>query len=83
MAEHNLKCWPGPFQSLEDGRKTFEFRRNDRGYSAGDTLVLEEWDNNRAAYTGRVSRWTVPYILHAGFGLPDGYCIMSVKRVSP
>jgi uncharacterized protein DUF3850 len=41
---HELKCWPDYFARLADGSKTFEIRRNDRGYQAGDELVLYRYD---------------------------------------
>ena len=38
--EHVLKVQPPYFAALADGSKTFEVRRNDRAFQAGDSLVL-------------------------------------------
>lgn len=43
MTRHTVKTWPTFFEPVWDGRKTFEIRLNDRGYQAGDTVVLREW----------------------------------------
>ena len=43
---HDLKITPAYFHAVQDGRKTFEIRHNDRGYQAGDTVTLNEWDEN-------------------------------------
>lgn len=67
--QHELKTWPGYFEDVISGRKTFEVRVFDRPYRFGDTLKLREWDKMRyfprpndweadqlaieAAYTGR------------------------------
>jgi Domain of unknown function (DUF3850) len=42
MTTHRIKCDPQPFKELLEGVKKAELRYNDRGYKAGDTLVLEE-----------------------------------------
>lgn len=44
---HDLKTDPAYFQRLVDGTKTFEVRKDDRGYQPGDTLVLREWSEQR------------------------------------
>lgn len=75
--EHELKTWSEPFQAMWEGRKSFEFRRNDRDFQVGDFLLLKEW-NPGSGYTGRGITVDVTYILYEGFGLPDGYCIMSL-----
>jgi hypothetical protein len=43
---HELKTWPQYFQRVKDGSKTFEVRKNDRGFQLGDSVVLREWDPN-------------------------------------
>jgi len=79
MTTHDLKCWIDPFNAVASGKKRFEFRLNDRNYKVGDELILREWDPVNKCYTGRpVIRRYITYILTEGFGLPDGYCIMSL-----
>ena len=47
---HELKILPMYFQAVWDGKKTFEVRKNDRGYKPNDILVLKEYDGTK--YTG-------------------------------
>lgn len=82
---HHLKTWPEPFQAILDGRKTFEYRKDDRGFEKGDLLLLREWvpecDDQCPAgrYTGREVRFRVDYMLRGPqFGIPEGYCIISL-----
>lgn len=76
---HRLKTWPEPFQAVIDGQKRFEFRKDDRGFALGDTLVLDEWDQKTERLTGRCATALVTYIV-AGprFGIPKGYVVMSL-----
>lgn len=50
---HTLKIWPQFFQDVKFGRKTFEFRVNDRPYAQGDTILLREFDPDTLKYSGR------------------------------
>lgn len=54
MAEHVLKTAPPYFEAVLTGDKTFEVRRDDRGFQRGDTLRLREYDR-RAAEAERLS----------------------------
>lgn len=84
MAEHDLKVWPEFFDALVDGRKSFEIRKNDRGYQKGDTLLLREYAPGPDEYTGRELRRHVMYILSGddplgyAFGLRSGFVAMGL-----
>lgn len=82
-AVHDLKVWPQHFAALADGRKTFEVRRDDRGFNQGDTLRLREWQPGAARYTGREVTRGVGFLIDAGalggMGIAPGYCVMALS----
>lgn len=80
--EHELRCWPEYFQSVRDGSKPFELRRDDRGYAVGHTLLLREYDPMTPGYTGEALRVRVTYCLRGGEWLAPGYVCMGIARVS-
>lgn len=47
---HHIKLASKYYDAVEQRRKNFEIRINDRDYHKGDWLVLKEWDGNN--YTG-------------------------------
>lgn len=80
-ALHELKVEPPFFDRLLDGTKTFEVRKDDRGFQSGDTLVLKEWDRSACdcgsrwctkQYTGRELTRIVGFIFKQGFGCDLG-----------
>lgn len=81
MKTHELKILPQYFQSVWNGTKTFEVRKDDRDYQRGDILVLREWDNG--SYTGSAVCVKVTYILQDAekYGLQDGYIIMGIRHI--
>ena len=50
---HVLKIRTEYFKDVKSGRKTFEFRWDDRDYRLGDTLQLSEWRPIKRKFTGR------------------------------
>lgn len=77
---HALKTWPQYFQ---DRGKSFEVRKYDRPFKVGETLLLQEWDNETKQYTGDELKVQITYILHGGqFGIEEGYVVMGIKEVS-
>ena len=79
MATHELKTWPEFYLALEKGRKTFEVRKDDRGFMVGDLLVLKEWDPRRELYTGREMHKEVSYRMPGGqFGIQPGYVVLGL-----
>jgi len=88
MTIHELKCWIEPFEAIVSGVKTFEYRRSDRDFNAGDVLHLREFQPKirpieKWGYTGREHYVRVTYIMREGFGLPLEYCIMSIVNLTP
>jgi len=47
------KAWPEMFEKVLKGEKGVDLRINDFQISAGDTLVLKEFDPATKQYTGR------------------------------
>lgn len=93
--EHILKTWPNYWEATRDGRKKFEWRKDDRGYEVGDVLVLRQWDpapcRTGVGVNGFVSlsrvdalqfmdlRVVVTYILRGMHGVPPDYCVMGIE----
>lgn len=77
---HNLKILKPYFEAVATGDKTFELRKDDRPYTIGDTLVLNEIGAGNKP-TGRTIEKKVGYILRncPEYGLNDGYCILSLR----
>ena len=83
MKIHHLKAWPPIYQAMLDGRKPFDFRKNDRGFAAGDIVVFWEWDPEalREPYTGRFFDATITYLIHGGqFGIPKGFVVFAFEK---
>lgn len=89
--EHILKTWPDYWDAISRGEKTFEVRRDDRGFQKGDTLKLVRmkkrpegnWVEDRDSYnnTPRVLTRKVTYILTGGqFGIEPGFVVMGLKK---
>ena len=93
--EHELKCWPDPFQAILDGKKTHEIRKTDRDFHEGDLLLLREYrvtfscldpidfhEITKGEYTGRTCQVRVTYLsAPETFGLPKGLCVLSIRPV--
>jgi ASC-1-like (ASCH) protein len=76
-----LKTQPEYFNAVRAGEKTFELRKDDRGYKVGDELHLQELKENGDT-TGRCIAVEVTYILRGPiFGLMAGWVIMGVTEV--
>ena len=82
---HSLKILPKYFDAVVSGNKTFEIRENDREFSKGDYLALNEWEQTSSVgghYTGRSCIVFVDYILYGAEGvegLDEDYALMSIK----
>ena len=79
---HALKILPEYFRAVTSGKKTFEARRDDRGFRAGDYLALNEWEADAGEYTGRCCLVRVTDILADEEYCKPGFAIMAFEPCS-
>lgn len=77
---HQIRLGASFFDDVCSGVKTFELRKNDRGYKKGDVLEMMEFEDGR--HTGRSVNALVTYILEDFTGLEDGYCVMAISLIA-
>lgn len=75
---HELKILPAYYADVWHGIKTFEVRKDDRGFQIGDTLHLQEYDPPKG-YTGRFIIAKVCYKINDPAYCKDGYCILGIE----
>lgn len=81
---HRVKCWSVYFAALLSGIRTFDIRRNDRNYQAGDLLVSLEFDPWTRRYSGEMVAHRITYVLALEGDFfdgvfPIGFVVMSLK----
>lgn len=91
MRIHQLKCWPQYFDAIVSGEKTFEVRRDDRGFQRGDVIELQKCGENSLGYDvmrdldgnpRHVARYRIGWILTGGqFGIEPGYVVFSLQAL--
>ena len=90
--EHKLKTRAPYWKAIQSGHKTFEVRRDDRGFQKGDILVLEKtrdddphlYDMDGFGFDAEPKsiRKRVSYILTGGqFGREPGVIVMGLQDV--
>lgn len=77
---HQIRLGATFFDDVCSGKKSFELRKNDRGYKQGDILEMLEFADGKN--TGRMVRVLVTYLLEDYTGLEDGYCIMATTLLN-
>ncbi|MCM1333428.1 MAG: DUF3850 domain-containing protein [Bacteroides sp.] len=81
---HELKIFPGYFNDLVSGEKTFEVRENDRDYKVGDYLALNECaeevdgDAREPRLTGQSILCRITYVLKDQPYCKEGYAILGI-----
>lgn len=90
---HKLKTWPQYWDAVKSGDKTFEVRRDDRGFQKGDILELLRSDGVKTTPPGGLKlgealsveilrstiRKRITYILTGGqLGIEPGYVVLGL-----
>jgi hypothetical protein len=80
---HELKCWPVFFDATYRGEKSFELRKNDRDYRAGDMIILRRYNPAFQEYTGLQMKMIITCVLDGSAvgGLQEGYAILGIQEV--
>lgn len=88
MKLHELKIKCEYLKEVQEGRKTFELRKNDRDYQVGDLIKFNCIDGDKCitAYYNAIEEDTlyrITYVLKNAeeYGLDFEYCILGIKKV--
>ena len=79
MTLYDISIIPAHFNAIRGGFRTFEVRKNDRDYKAGDVLRLRECGDG--GYTGRITMAVVTYVLTSRDfpeGIMEGYAVLAI-----
>lgn len=80
--EHYIKIRQSFADAIYSGEKTFEVRKNDRGYQKGDTVrftVLKDNDNIKAIdHPLNKVPYEITYVL-SSWGIEEGYVVFGIK----
>lgn len=84
--DHELKVHPPFFTAISECRKTFEVRKDDRGFQTGEILWLREYKPDidpTFRYTGNAEYARISYILRGGqFGIEVGHVVMGLHIIT-
>ena len=89
MQLHELKIKEVYLEEVYFGRKTFELRKDDRGYEVGDLIKFKVIDKEEHSekgfdeYVDSEALYIITYILRnvPEYGLDKDYCILGIKRI--
>ena len=74
---HYIKILPEYFNAVATGRKSFEVRCNDRKYTVGDRLIMQEVDEH-GRLSGQSIVCKITYIFSDTEYVKEGYVVLSV-----
>lgn len=78
---HRVKILTPFFKLIQEGKKTFEIRLNDRDYQEGDILHLEEYNPQTNEYTGEFVEVIALYIFDDIKYLQAGYVAIATEII--
>lgn len=83
MKTHDLKLSTEFCDAVLSGEKTFEVRKNDRGFQTGDLIRFIPTDGTvreHAKHEISGHTYKITYILN-GWGLKNGYVVLGIKEI--
>lgn len=81
---HDLKILERFADAVVDGRKTFEVRRDDRGFVVDDIVFFRCIDDDGMSVKHAIDgvAWRITYVL-SEWGIKDGFVVFGVERITP
>lgn len=85
MKIHELKILPVYYSAILQGRKTFELRKDDRGFEVGDLIKFRILGKTILGMDNEIlapDLYVITYILKQvpEYGLNEDYCILGIKK---
>ena len=81
---HQIKIRESFANAVYSGDKTFEVRKNDRGYQKGDYVeFIVLYDSDGCEYVDHPlskHRFKITYVL-SGWGIEEGFCVFGIVPV--
>lgn len=81
-ARHKLKIKEDFANAIITGDKSFEIRKNDRGFQRGDLIEFVVVDDKGVAYHHEIDKYLykINYVMN-GYGLKNGYVVFGIEDV--
>ena len=85
MTTHNIRLRVEFCDAVVWGEKSFEIRRNDRGYQRGDHIIFQavERDGQKiysVPHPVNDLEFEITYVLN-GYGLENGFVALAIKEI--
>lgn len=76
---HELKILPEYFDAVVSRKKTFEIRKNDRGFQEGDTVILKKYTKKKG-FSGDYAKVRITYL--TDFAQKRGFVVFAFRLES-
>lgn len=77
VIHHKIKITPKFFHDAIHGSKTFEIRKNDRGYALNDYVLMQEFDSDCNEYTGNEALIKITYLTN--YAQTNNYVVFAFR----
>ena len=80
---HCIKIKESYADAVNEGRKNFEVRLNDRGYNAGDEVaftVVNKFDMTDLYHPLTKKKFKITYV-HSGLGMKEEYVVFGIEEI--
>lgn len=80
MKRHKLKIIEPYYSAVRSGEKTFEIRKNDRGFEVGDTLILSPYCSEKKHYIAHKPTILKKVVYITNYNQKHGIVIMGIRE---